>query len=647
MALAVSLIGSSNSIFAQEESRPMCHVLKRQLGQKTTVASPAEDNYDVKYVKLDVSVTNTSTYIAGSATTNAVVVAPTMSSYVFELNSLLTIDSILFDGSLATFATTGSLRTVPLPSPLTAGTSFTAQVFYHGTPTSGTIFSAKGINNVTSTRWGRKATFTLSESYRAYEWWPCKQSLRDKIDSADIWLTVPDSLKAGSNGVLEAVTTTAPGFKRYEWKERIPIDYYLLSLSVANYMDYSYYMHYTGSTDSTLVQNYLYNIPAVLTTFQGSIDTTGLSMDFFSKLYGRYPFWQEKYGHCMAPLSGGMEHQTMTTLGFFDGTLVAHELGHQWFGDNVTCGTWADIFINEGFASYSEYLYLDHFEGHTRATNDIVDRQDNVKSEPDGAIFVDDTTNEGRIFDSRLSYDKGACVIHMLRFAINDDTTFFHVLQAHQANYRDSTATIADFKITTVGIAGATVGSMNMDTFFNQWTYGEGYPIYNITWNQIGNDVWVKLDQSTSAPSSVSLFLTPAEITLSSAAGDTTIRIFNNQSSQVYHFTWSKTMTGMGFDKNHWLLYQLTGITRDNSLDINNASIASVAIMPNPTTNNWNISNLPTDAQLTLTDINGRVISRQTSSKNATISSAGLASGMYLLQVVSSGGTASYKLVKE
>lgn len=645
VVLTAGLLSQAFSTFAQEEGRPMCHMLKKNLGHKTTVASVAEDNYDIKYVKLDVSVGNTSTHIAGNVLTNAVAVAP-MSTYVFELNSLLTIDSILIDGSPATFTTSGSLRTVTLPTALTTGTPFTAQVFYSGTPTSGTIFSSLGINCVTSNRWGRKATFTLSESYHAYEWWPCKQSLRDKIDSADIWITVPDSLKAGSNGVLTGVTTTAPGYKRYEWKESKPIDYYLISLAAANYMDYSYYMHYTGSTDSTLVQNYLYNIPAVLTAFQGPIDTTGLSIDFFSQLFGRYPFWQEKYGHCMAPLSGGMEHQTMTTLGFFDGTLVAHELGHQWFGDNVTCGTWADIFVNEGFASYAEYLYLDHFEGHTRATNDMIDRQDNVKSQPGGAIFVDDTTNEGRIFDPRLSYDKGACVIHMLRFAVNDDTTFFHILQAYQANAY-TTATINDFKNTAIGITGPTVNNMNLDTFFNQWAYGEGYPKYTITWNQIGSDVWVKLDQTTSVPSSVPLFLTPAEIKLTSPTGDTVIRIFNNQASQVYHFTWNRAMSGMAFDPQYWLLYQLNGITKDNTLDVNNARMSMVTIVPNPTADNWNINDLPADAELTLTDINGRIISRQQATKNTRIQAAGLASGMYILHVASNAGTASYKLVKE
>lgn len=637
-----------NNAIAQEEARPACQHMKSHMQHKVTVADVGEDNYDVKYVKLDVTVTNTSTHIAGNATTTAVVTAPLMSAYVFELSSLLTIDSVLIDGVSATFSSSGVVRTATLPSSLTAGTAFTAQVFYRGTPTSGTLFGGSlGMNCIASPSWGNRATYTLSESYHANEWWPCKQSLRDKIDSLDMWITVPDSLKAGSNGVLSNITSVAPGYNRFEWKERYPIDYYLVSLAVANYVDYSYYAHYTGSTDSTLVQNYVYSNPGTLPFFKSVIDSTGLMLDFFSRLYGRYPFWREKYGHCMGPLGGGMEHQTMTTLGSFSGTLVAHELGHQWFGDNVTCGTWADIFMNEGFASYSEYLFIDHFHNHTAALQDIQDQQTNVKSQPDGAIYVDDTTSEGRIFDGRLSYDKGSCLLHMLRFVVNDDTTFFHVLQAHQQNMHGSTATIADLENETIAITGPNVLGMSIDTFFMEWAYGQGYPLYTVTWNQSGSDVWVKLVQTTTMASSVSLFLTPIELKLHSAAMDTTIRVFNNQSSQVYHFTWNRTMTDMVLDPNYWLVYTTNSITKDNSLDVNNAATASISITPNPATTVWCIDNLPAGSKVILNDMSGRTLWEKTADKNISVPAEGLGAGMYIIRVIGAEGHKSFKVVKE
>ncbi|PQJ10629.1 hypothetical protein CJD36_011695 [Flavipsychrobacter stenotrophus] len=648
--LTVALIPVSYFATAQEnENTTRCHALKNKMVAKTTVASVAEDNYDVKYVKFDLNVSNTSTYIAGNVTTTATVVASSLSTYVFELNTLLTIDSVLINGAIRPFTTAGVVRTVTLAAPLPMGTAFTAQVFYTGTPTSGTLFGgALGVNCIASPSWGNRATYTLSESYHANEWWPCKQSLRDKIDSIDMWLTVPDTLKGGSNGKLVAVTTVDATHKRFEWKERYPIDYYLISFAVANYVDYSYYMHFSASTDSMLVQNYVYSNPGTLLSFQSKIDSTGMMIDYFSTLYGRYPFWQEKYGHCMGPLGGGMEHQTMTTLGNFGTTLIAHELGHQWFGDNATCGAWTDIFVNEGFASYSEYLFEDHFWNHTAAINTIRDQQTNVKSSPDGAIFVDDTTNEGRIFDTRLTYDKGACVIHMLRFVVNNDNTFFNILKTHQTQMRDSTATIADFKSTTAGITGAITGSMSIDTFFNQWAYGEGYPIYTAKWNQIGNDVWVKLDQTTSFPSSIPLFQTPIELKLRSAAGDTIVRVFNAQASQVYHFTWDRTMNNMVFDPNYWLVYDLTSLTHDVTLDVNNVATLPISIMPNPASADWTVNNLPANSSLALLDLSGRLLWQNAgNSKAVVVPATNLATGMYLLQVKSDAGSASYKLIKE
>jgi len=648
--ITIALLLAGTTSFAQETATAQkCGAAKSRILAKTTVADPAEDNYDVKYVKLNLAMDNLSTTLSGDATTKAVVVSlASLTSYVFELAMGMVIDSILIDGTIAPYATSGALHTVVLPSALPTGTLFTAQVYYHGTPTSGTLMSSLGMNSLASPSWGNRATYTLSESYHAYEWWPCKQSLRDKIDSSDVWITVPDSLKAGSNGMLQHITTIDPTHVRYEWKERYPIDYYLISVSVANYVDHSFYVHFTGSTDSMLVQNYVYNNPATLPTFVSVIDSTGMMIDYFSQLYGRYPFWHEKYGHCMAPLGGGMEHQTMTTLGFFEGTLIAHELGHQWFGDNVTCGTWADIFMNEGFASYSEDLFTDHFRSHAGMLTDMQTRQTNVKSSPGGTIYVDDTTSETRIFDSRLSYDKGACLLHMLRFVINNDSTFFQAYKNYQVQMTDSTGIISDFKTVVQNTAGTTVNQMNIDTFFNQWAYLQGYPIYTVKWNEFGNDVYIKLDQTTSVPSSDPLFYTPIELSLHSASGDTVVRVFNNQASQLYHFTWGKTMTGMTFDPNYWLLYQLASLSQDPTLSVADLTTSSTYISPNPTNNYWQVEGLSADSKLTLTDMTGRVLwTAPAKGSSMQILAEQLVPGMYILQISGGANTTSFKLVKK
>lgn len=649
---AFMLLVASHLCYGQESYKGVrCVSAKNKLAAKVTVVDAAEENYDVKYVKLNVSLSNASTAISGDAITKARTLT-TMPAYVFELVAPLVIDSVLIDGVLRPFTTAGDAHTVTFASPMAAGTLFTAQVFYHGTPTtgSGPFAGTNGLNSMVSPSWGTRATFSLSESYHAKEWWPCKQSLNDKIDSSDVWITVADTLKAGSNGLLKAITPIDATHVRYEWKERYPIDYYLISVAVAPYVDYSYYMHFTGSTDSMLVQNYVYNNPGTLPAFKSVIDSTGMMIDYLSALYGRYPFWQEKYGHCMARLSGGMEHQTMTTLGYFDGTLVVHELGHQWFGDNVTCATWADIAMNEGFAAYTEYLFIDHFRNYTQARNDMRDRHDNVKSISTGTVYVDDTTSEGRIFDSRLTYDKGACVLHMLRFVVNNDSLFFQVYKNWQQNRRGTTGTISEFRNEAKALLGTTVNSINLDTFFNQWMYLEGYPVYNVSWNQIGTDVYVQLDQTTAVPTSVSLFKTPVEITLHAATMDTVVRVVNDQASQVFHFTWDKTMTSTYIDPNLWLIDSVESVNHNLSLGISNQQMPLVKITPNPATAGWNVANVAANSTLTLMDISGRSIWQAANGAAATMTvpAQQLASGIYLLRIVSGQGEMrAYKLVKE
>ncbi|MCH2231983.1 MAG: hypothetical protein MK105_16730 [Crocinitomicaceae bacterium] len=219
---------------------------------------------------------------------------------------------------------------------------------YDGIPPNGATnpLGGAGMTNGSSPSWGNQVTWSLSEPFSAYEWWPCKQSLTDKADSVGIKITVPSTCKAGSNGVLENVVDLGNSLTRYEWKHRHPIDYYLVSVAVAQYVEYNVYANPTGAASPILIQNYIYDNPATLNNFQNDIDETVDFMELFAELYGPYPFEDEKYGHCMAPLSGGMEHQTMTTQGWFAKSLTAHELGHQWWGNNVTCASWADIWVN-------------------------------------------------------------------------------------------------------------------------------------------------------------------------------------------------------------------------------------------------------------------------------------------------------------
>ena len=620
-----------------------------QIFEKTTVADPSEDDYDVKYIKLDLNMNDRSTSISGNVITKASVTVPSLTVYTFELNPLLNIDSVLINGVSLTTIRFGALCTVTLSTPIPTGNIFTAQVFYNGTPKSGDYSGLLGINSIVAPYGSYRfyTTFTESEPYHAFEWWPCKQSLRDKIDSSEIWVTVPDTLQVGSNGLLQKVTRVNINHLRYEWKESYPIDYYLISAAICHYTDYSYYMHFTGSTDSMLVQNYVYSPSSVLAGCIHTIDSVGMIIDYFSQLYGRYPFWREKYGHSMAAMNGAMENQTMTTIGYFTNTVIAHELGHQWFGDNVTCATWADIFMNEGFASFTEDLYLDHFKGHSEMLSDFANKKNHVLSDSGGSIYVNDTTNENRIFDYRLSYLKGACVLNTLRFVINNDSLFFNIFKTYQQTIGGGTGTINDFKTTCKSLAGTIVNKMDLDTFFNQWIYLQGFPIYNVTWNQVGSDIYLKLDQTTSMPSSNPLFYTPLELQFHSTIGDTLIRIFNDQPSQLYHFTWSNTTSFIIFDPNSKVLAKVA-THNDTLLTVSNEVQTTIHITPNPTNNYWIVNGIQENSSLTLTDMLGHIIWQdKVSSTSKQIPASALSTGMYILQVATNNSVTSLKLLKE
>lgn len=199
----------------------------------------------------------------------------------------------------------------------------------------------------------KKVLWTLSEPYGARDWWPTKQTLNDKIDSCDIFVTTPSGYKVGSNGILLNVVQDGNNVIHH-WKHIHAEPAYLIAIAVADYSEYIDWVP-LDSGDSLMVLEYVY--PCNLLSAQ--LQTTDIipTMQFFIELFGDFPF--EKYGHAQFGWGGGMEHSSMTFVGGFNHGLLAHELAHQWFGDKITCGSWQDIWLNEGFATYLEGLTYD------------------------------------------------------------------------------------------------------------------------------------------------------------------------------------------------------------------------------------------------------------------------------------------------
>jgi aminopeptidase N len=635
ISLAVYLLHA----FASEKEHTCSRHLGFGLSDATTyVRDSALLDYDVHFYRIDLEVNDTSTYIQGS--TEIVVSALTdMNEVVFELSTSMILDSVFIDGAkTAAFSHGNDLVRITPDADIGSGNQFSARVYYHGTGGGYGFFS--GISNRLDSYWDKRVTYTLSEPFHALDWFACKQVLTDKADSADIWLTVADHLKAGSNGLLAGIDSLPGDRLRYRWETRYPIAFYLLSFSVSEYTDYSYYLHPEASADSFLFQNYVYDHPDYLTDNGKDIDATGDMISSFSELFGLYPFWKEKYGHCVAPMGGGMEHQTMTTLVNFGFNLVAHELAHQWFGDQVTCATWQDIWINEGFASYAEYLALEHLVSRQEADYWMEAAHDLVYKEPEGSVYIpeEDATDEFRIFSYSLSYKKGAALLHMIRHELGNDSIFFETLASFQETFADSVATGDDFR----NVLDQTSG-MDFGWFFDQWYYGQGYPEFNMAWWQHSDSLYIVSEQQGSSPATP-FFRTLLDIGLSLEGGDyTTIQVAYDEPLKTITVPLKQRVLDVHPDPDNWIV----DISQVAHRFVANAYLS---VNPNPFTDQLNVifNTGPAERDILLTDINGRLVERiNSSSGQVSIPTHDLAPGVFLLEVREGSDKYTAKVVRQ
>jgi len=611
-----------------------CHHIKsceKQLKyyHSPLISSALLEKYDVTFYFLDLKVENNTIALGGNVTIKAASTVIALDTFAFELNSGMTIDSVLVNGILRPFQRNGDLVTVPLTSPIPQGTLFSVKVCYQGTPPSGGFFS--GITTDYSSLYQKNVTWTLSEPYAAKDWWPTKQDLQDKADSVWVFLTTSPENKAGSEGLLTGITAMPDGKVRYEWKSYYPIDYYLISFAVADYQEYNLYAFPEGTEDSVLIQNYIYDHPNCLPDYKGGIDQTAAFIELYSNLFGLYPFIEEKYGHCLTELGGGMEHQTMTTIGGFSFGLVAHELGHMWFGDKVTCATWSDVWINEGFATYTDYLAHSFLSTPYYDSLWLKTTNDQVKSQPGGSVYIppEELGDIWRIFDGRLSYRKGSLLLHMIRFELQDDDMFFNVLKTYVEEYGDSVATGDDFREWLESVSGK-----DFTDFFNQWYYGEGYPVYDIVWHQGGNNLNITSTQTTST-NVTPLFkmLVPYRLNFTDGT-DTTLLLYQDANLNSYSVPIAKAIANIELDPKQWILHRL------NSLIVgleDEANPVHFTLGPNPAKDYFRVFlSHPTIKSFTLviSDLTGRQVYRQTlENADGYIDISRFSPGVYLVSV--------------
>ena len=459
----------------------------------------------------------------------------------------MTVDSILQNNIPILYLHENDMLKIPLSDiTLDDENLFSLTIFYQGTPDH---CGAGGFKFDEHQNIGH--VWTLSEAYCARSWWPCKDDPSDKADSVNIIVSVPTepAYIVASNGLLSS-TTINNNKKTYFWKERYPITTYLVSLAIYPYTKWVDQYVSPISSDTMLIEHYVFP-----DRYEASYPNYSLTKDmlsFFSELFGEYPFISEKYGHADFTWGGGMEHQTLSSMGSFSQNLMVHELGHSWWGNLITCKTFNDIWLNEGFARYCQALWAEHMYGREA----YFDFMNNHAYYGAGTIYVENPSSNSQIFSAGLSYNKASWVLHMLRHKVGE-TMFFDILKSYASNDSLSynAASTSDFQKVCEDISG-----LDFEQFFQQWIYGEKYPKYELSWWHEGNGIYnVKIDQVQS----YNFFSMPIDLKFSGSAGpmlvDTTIVIENNNSSQLYEFSgFNFLVENVMLDPENWILKEAT-----------------------------------------------------------------------------------------
>ena len=506
-----------------------------------------QEKIDIKFYELNLDIDFNSSRIRGSVTVNGVIGNIYPDFIELDLYDNMTVDSILQNNIPILYLHENDMLKIPISDiTLDDENLFSLTIFYQGTPDH---CGAGGFKFDEHQNIGH--VWTLSEAYCARSWWPCKDDPSDKADSVNIIISVPlePAYIVASNGLLSS-TTINNNKKTYFWKERYPITTYLVSLAIYPYTKWVDQYVSPISSDTMLIEHYVFP-----DRYEASYPNYSLTKDmlsFFSELFGEYPFISEKYGHADFTWGGGMEHQTLSSMGSFSQNLMVHELGHSWWGNLITCKTFNDIWLNEGFARYCQALWAEHMYGREA----YFDFMNNHAYYGAGTIYVENPSSNSQIFSAGLSYNKASWVLHMLRHKVGE-TMFFDILKSYASNDSLSynAASTSDFQKVCEDISG-----LDFEQFFQQWIYGEKYPKYELSWWHEGNGIYnVKIDQVQS----YNFFSMPIDLKFSGSAGpmlvDTTIVIENNNFSQLYEFSgFNFLVENVMLDPENWILKEAT-----------------------------------------------------------------------------------------
>jgi hypothetical protein len=529
-----------------------------------------ESETDVTHYRLDLEIipeysdtTIVAVRVEGVSTIDFQPTVDGLTMFTVDLHSVLAVNAVT--GDVASWSRVGNTIEIDLDDVYDSGEPVQVVVDYQGYPQAAGFGAFKWwLRN------GELVIATLSEPFYARYWWPCKDALNDKA-SMDMTVTVPSGLVALSNGWLAGTETLTGDRVRYLWQEQYPMIPYLASLAITSYESYELQYDYEqgGAPASMPVSCHFYpdhwdyGGGEPMLAYKQGCDELPDMLATFAGLFGQYPWIDEKYDAVETGGTGGlaasMEHQTISSMRRINSysDIMAHELAHQWWGDEITCETWYDIWVNEGFASYSESLYREFRTGGSAAAY-WARMSARRPSNPDAQVYRTDISSTGGVFSTNDIYNKGSWVLHMLRHVIGDEA-FFAALADFRAEFQNDSATVAEFAASLSSSFGS-----DLSWFTDQWVMNPGSPDYE--WNyaaeSIGGQEYLKLAVwQTQDLGAYGLVVMPIDIRVTTTSGSTVHRVWNDDWNEYYVLPVDDPVLEVEFDEDggdsgrNWILW--------------------------------------------------------------------------------------------
>ncbi|MGB6092813.1 MAG: M1 family aminopeptidase [Moheibacter sp.] len=603
--------------------------------QNQTEGTQLDTAYKPIYYRLEMKLNPNQQAFSGTTTVHFNT-TDELSLFKINARSNLNIQSISYhQNTISSYTRAGDVLNITLPEMLPSGKLDSISISFSGN-------SATSTGLTLGQHAGVPIIETIAQPWHASSWWVCKDDLIDKVTKLDVYVTHPNEFKAASNGLLKSVTPAENGMSVTHWQHNYAIPVYLIGIAVTNYAEYNNSVVINGTTVPII--NYLY--PETMSNWTDQLDQVPSHIQFLSEKFGDYPYKNEKYGHAQWNRNGGMEHSTMSFMGKFTFNLVVHELAHMWFGDKVTCATWHDIWLNEGFADYCTGLLTEYYDGEQSFQSWKSTRVQEITAQNGGSVYNPDAESESRTFNSRLTYKKGSMAAHLIRFMMNDDELYYQTLKnwLNDPEFAWGYADTEDLK----AFLEAQTGN-DWSNYFNDWIYGEGHPIFNILVDKTpnSNELTVRFSQ-TGSHSSVLFFHTPFEIEFRGSAGQKEIRRFEI-SAQQQNFE----VNDLGFNVTSFVpnpksdvICQIAGSVLSTD-ELNSES--EIKIYPNPVQNLLNIVSDAQIRQIEITDLSGKTIYKKSkiNLNQFEVQTRNFPKGIYIIQIKTGKKLQTKKFIKE